>query len=118
MIVSNFTDFSFLQDLSTLSFLLTIIVSATIFAYVIGTEIYRAKVRLSTIPGPIGVPVFGNLLQLKPDPAETLYQWGKRYGGVYQIFLGVRPVVVFTSMQAAKDVFIGKSASLVAKPHF
>lgn len=91
---------------------------ALLLAYIIGTEIYRAKVRLRTIPGPVGVPVFGNLLQLGPFPDERLHEWGKRYGGVYQIFLGTRPVVVFNSIQAAKDVFIGQGHSLIDKPKF
>ena len=86
--------------------------------YVVVTEIYRSKIRLPRIPGPTGLPIVGNLYQLNPDPAETLHQWGKRYGGCYQIMLGTTPVVVFNSMQAARDVFIGQSASLLDKPVF
>jgi 3-hydroxyphenylacetate 6-hydroxylase len=84
--------------------------------YFIATEIYRLNIRLRTLPGPTGLPIVGNFYQLNPDPAETLHQWGKRYGGVYQIMLGVRPVVVFNSMQAARDVFVGQGHSLIDKP--
>ena len=90
-----------------------------IIGYVIITELYRQKVRLPGIPGPTGVPIAGNFYQLGHDPAETLHQWGKRYNnGVYQIMLGTMPVVVFDSMQAAKDVFIGQGHSLIDKPRF
>ena len=110
--------FPILQDVTLGSLLL--ITLALVFlaalAYVVITELYRSKIRLSTIQGPAGVPVVGNLYQLGPDPAETLHQWGKRYGGVYQIMLGNRPVVVFNSMQAARDVFIGQGSSLIDKP--
>lgn len=97
-----------------LSTLVFILVSA--LAYVVVTEIYRSKIRLRRIPGPTGLPIVGNLYQLNPDPAQTLHEWGKQYGGCYQIMLGTMPVVVFNSMQAARDVFIGQGGSLIDKP--
>ncbi|KAK3717675.1 hypothetical protein LTR37_005742 [Vermiconidia calcicola] len=97
--------------LTTLAFALLIVLS-----YVVLTELYRSKLRIPNIPGPTGLPIVGNLYQLNPDPAETLHQWTKQYGGVYQILLGTMPVVVFGSMQAARDVFIGQGSSLLDKP--
>lgn len=116
----QFANFPILQNITPFSLLLgaVIVTAIGIVAYVIGTEIYRAKVRLPNIPGPPGLPVVGNLNQLGPDPGETLHQWGKKYGGVFQISLGTRPVVVFNSMQAARDVFIGQGAALQDKPKF
>lgn len=113
--------FPTLQNITLTSALLTSLVflALTGFNYVIITELYRRKVRLPKIPGPPGLPIVGNFYQLGPDPAETLHQWGKRYGnGVYQIMLGTMPVVVFDSMQAARDVFIGQGGSLIDKPVF
>ena len=110
-----------LQNITWTSALLTslVLVSLAALSYVIVTELYRQKVRLKTIPGPLGLPIVGNFYQLGPDPAETLHQWGKRYGnGVYQIMLGTMPVVVFDSMQAARDVFISQGGSLIDKPVF
>lgn len=86
--------------------------------YLIITEIGRAKARLPGISGPRGWPVTGNYLQLGEDPPEKLRQWGKTYGDVYQIMMGNMPVIVFTSMQAAKDVFVGQGGSLVDRPRF
>lgn len=116
----SLTNFPALRDLTASSLLLTTagLIVALAVAYVVATEIYRARVRLPTIPGPRGVPVAGNFYQLGKDPAETLHHWGKRYGGCYQIMLGTMPVVVFDSMQAAKDVFIGQGHSLIDKPVF
>ena len=80
-------DSPLLQNVTASSLLLSalgfILLSA--IAYVILTEVYRAKIRLPGIPGPTGLPVVGNLYQLNPDPAETLNEWGKKYGGCYQI---------------------------------
>ena len=87
-------------------------------AYALVSEVRRLKARIPGINGPTGLPVVGNLHQLGPDPAEQLRQWGKKYGGVFQITMGNAPVVVFKSMQAAKDVFIGQGGSLVDRPRF
>ena len=110
---------STLSGLTPTSLLLITLVlgSAALVSYAIATEVYRYKVRLPTLPGPAGYPIVGNLYQLAPDPAETLNKWGKQYGGVYQISLGTRPVVVFNSMQAARDVFIGQGHALIDKPY-
>lgn len=96
-----------------------VLLLVTTVAYVLITELYREKVRLKTIPGPTGYPIVGNFYQLGHDPAETLRQWGKQYDhGVFQIMLGTMPIVVFNSMQAARDVFIGQGHSLIDKPVF
>ncbi len=112
--------FPLAQDITAGSLLSTVIVLAVLVAisYVLITEAYRSKVRIPNIPGPTGLPIVGNYYQLNPDPAETLHQWSKQYGGVYQIVLGTMPVVVFSSMQAARDVFIGQGGSLIDKPIF
>lgn len=87
-----------------------------LLVFLVISEALRLRHRLPAIKGPPGLPVFGNLLQLSPDPPERLRQWGENYGGVYQIMMGNRPVVVFTSMQAARDVFVGQGGSLVDRP--
>lgn len=81
-------------------------------------EYQRFSRRLPGISGPPGLPLFGNLRQLRPDPSETCRQWALRYGGIYQISMGNVPVVVFNSMQAAKDVFGTQGSALVDRPRF
>ncbi|KAF2096007.1 cytochrome P450 [Rhizodiscina lignyota] len=116
----HLSDFPFLQHVTpfTLPLIAIGFTVASLLAYAVGTEIYRRKVRLRGVPGPSGLPIVGNLNQLGPDPADTLHQWGKRYGGVYQISLGTRPVVIFDSMKAAREVFIGQGTALIDKPVF
>ncbi|KAH8812106.1 cytochrome P450 [Xylogone sp. PMI_703] len=98
--------------------LLLLVLPTTILLHLITNEIRRYKARLPDIDGPSGLPVIGNLHQLGPDPAERLRQWGLKYGGVYQIMMGNMPVVVFSSMRAARDVFIGQGGALVDRPRF
>lgn len=81
-------------------------------------EYQRFSRRLPNIGGPRGLPLLGNLHQLRPDPSETCRKWASHYGGIYQISMGNMPVVVFNSMQAAKDVFGTQGSTLVDRPKF
>ena len=108
------------RDLSVQQVLL--ITSAILFlallAYLTTTELTRHNLRIPNVPGPTGLPIIGNYHQLRPDPAESLRQWSKTHGPVYQIMLGNMPVVVVNGMQAARDIFIGQGHSTVDRPKF
>ena len=107
-----------ITSLGSLARSIAILLSGCVLFYFLLSEVLRIKARLPNIDGPTGLPIVGNLLQLGPDPSERLRQWGDKYGGIYQIMMGNRPVIVFTSMQAAKDVFIGQGGALVDRPRF
>jgi cytochrome P450 len=48
------------------------------------------------LPGPRGIPVFGNLLQVEPNRMhQQLERWCEAYGPVFRLQLGKRRVVVF-----------------------
>ena len=50
---------------------------------------------LTTLPGPRGLPLLGNLLQLKATQLPTILErWADRYGPLYTFRLGRKPVVV------------------------
>ncbi|MDO9286581.1 MAG: cytochrome P450 [Aquabacterium sp.] len=56
----------------------------------------RALRRFDDLPGPPGLPVVGNLLQIKPTRLHLqLEQWCRDYGPVYKLQLGPRQAVVF-----------------------
>lgn len=41
----------------------------------------KPKTKYHYPPGPTGIPIFGNILQLPPKyPGEKLLEWGKQYG--------------------------------------
>ena len=53
--------------------------------------------RLSDLPGPRGIPVFGNLLQLKRGSAhQTLEKWARQYGSPFRFRAGSRTFLVVT----------------------
>ncbi|XP_002450982.2 4-hydroxyphenylacetaldehyde oxime monooxygenase-like [Sorghum bicolor] len=55
-------------------------------------------------PGPMQVPVLGNLHLLGPLPHRNLRELARRYGPVMQLRLGTVPTVVVSSAEAAREV--------------
>lgn len=57
------------------------------------------------LPGPRGLPVLGNALQLDPHRLSTILEdWADRYGPTYQIRIGNRPVLVTAEADAVATV--------------
>jgi cytochrome P450 len=56
----------------------------------------RAERTFDALPGPRGIPVFGNLLQIEPSRMhQQLERWCETYGSPFRLQLGKRRVVVF-----------------------
>ena len=52
-----------------------------------------------------GLPIIGNLLQLREKkPHHTFTQWAEKYGTIYSICTGAKPIVVLNSSQLAKEI--------------
>ncbi|HQR22326.1 MAG TPA: cytochrome P450 [Burkholderiaceae bacterium] len=59
---------------------------------------HQGERRLADLPGPRGLPLLGNLLQLDLKRAHTiLEQWADDYGGVYRLKLGRAEVVAIST---------------------
>jgi 3-hydroxyphenylacetate 6-hydroxylase len=81
-------------------------------------ELHRRSTRLKDFSGPPNWPVVGNIPDIKYNAAEKYREWSKIYGDVYQIQLGIVPVVVVNSAEAAKKIFGGHSQALSSRPVF
>lgn len=112
--------FSALQDQaldhSFRSLLLTVVLLPV--TYLVVNEIVRRKARISTFDGPPGLPLIGNIADIKYNAAEKYRQWSKSYGDVYQIQLGNVPVIVVNSAASAKVIFGQFSQALSSRPVF
>jgi len=86
--------------------------------YIAVTEVQRSKARIPGIKGPPGLPVIGNIHQIRVNAAEQYRLWREQYGPVYQIMLGNVPVVVINSAAAAREIFGANSQALSSRPEF
>ena len=67
-----------------------------------------ARRTLADFPGPRGLPIVGNLLQLEMNQLHAyLEAWAARYGAIYTMHMGPHPVIVISdpklSEQALRD---------------
>lgn len=86
--------------------------------YVILNEFIRASARVKGIGGPRGLPLIGNLAQIRKNAAEQYRLWSKTHGPVFQIQLGNVPVIVINSAAAAKVLFGQNAQALSSRPEF
>jgi cytochrome P450 len=53
---------------------------------------------LTTLPGPRGLPLVGNLFQLKVTQLHTILErWADIYGPLYRFWLGRKPMVAIAA---------------------
>ncbi|KAG2606733.1 ent-kaurene oxidase 2-like [Panicum virgatum] len=73
-----------------------------------------AKNNRSTAPPAVpGLPIVGNLLQLKEKkPHQTFTKWAEIYGPIYTIKTGASSAVVLNSTEVAKEAMIAKFSSI------
>lgn len=86
--------------------------------YLVYNEYLRSQAKLKGIPSPPGLPIVGNLHQIRVNASEQYRIWSKKYGPVYQVMLGNVPVVVVNSAKAANDIFLGLGNTLSSRPMF
>ncbi len=86
--------------------------------YITATEIHRQTRRIPLFDGPPGLPVLGNIHQIRLNAAEQYRLWSKQYGAVYQIMLGNVPIIVVNSAKSARELFGAHSQVFSSRPEF
>ncbi|KAL7175532.1 hypothetical protein ACSBR2_029184 [Camellia fascicularis] len=90
-----------------------------LFLWLIKGYVYDQKRRASNLP-PLpevpGLPVIGNLLQLKEKkPHKTFTRWAKTYGPVYSIRTGSNTIVVLNNTDVAKEAMVTRFSSILTR---
>ncbi|XP_069824524.1 cytochrome P450 2J6-like [Dendropsophus ebraccatus] len=68
-------------------------------------------------PGPVCLPVFGNMLQIDfSNPLKALKKFSNEYGPVYSIYLGFIPAVVIRGFKDLKEVLVTKGVEFADRP--
>lgn len=71
---------------------------------------------LRRLPGPKPLPIIGNVLELGRKPYLSLSAMSKRYGHVFQIQIGMRPVVVLSGSETVRQALIKQGDEFASRP--
>nr|BAP87034.1 cytochrome P450 2A [Oryzias latipes] len=71
---------------------------------------------LRQLPGPTPLPIIGNLLKLGSKPYLSLTEMSKRFGDVFQIQIGMRPVVVLSGNETVRQALIKQGDDFSGRP--
>ncbi|XP_056134940.1 cytochrome P450 1A1 [Lampris incognitus] len=71
---------------------------------------------LRQLPGPKPLPIIGNVLEMGSKPYLSLTAMSKRYGPVYQIQIGMRPVVVLSGIETLRQALIKQGEDFSGRP--
>ncbi|XP_029965722.1 cytochrome P450 2K1-like isoform X2 [Salarias fasciatus] len=69
--------------------------------------VYSFQNQRKEPPGPMPLPLIGNLLQLDVKaPYNSLMELSKKYGEIFTVYLGTKKVVVLTGYKAVKEALV------------
>ncbi|XP_053577649.1 cytochrome P450 2F2 [Bombina bombina] len=95
------------MDITGLGTLLLVLISIISFMYLTWNQMYRKR---NLPPGPTPLPLIGNLLHIKlGEMAGSLIKLWDKYGPVYTLYLGSRPVVFICGYQAVKEAIVDQA---------
>uniref|UniRef100_A0A8C7UK43 Uncharacterized protein n=1 Tax=Oncorhynchus mykiss TaxID=8022 RepID=A0A8C7UK43_ONCMY len=90
------------------------------FVVIILLWMNRGKQSNSRLPpGPAPIPLLGNLLRMDVKAPYKLYmELSKKYGSVFTVWLGSKPVVVISGYQAIKDAFVTQGEEFSGRANY
>ncbi|XP_065649370.1 steroid 17-alpha-hydroxylase/17,20 lyase-like [Hydra vulgaris] len=95
---------------------------APLLLYIIGSYCVHLLECKKYPPGPIPIPIIGNLHLLGTEPHKTLALYSKKYGNVFSISFGMHRMVIISDIAATREalvqkatIFAGRSKSYVAQ---
>ncbi|KAM4642694.1 cytochrome P450 2G1-like [Discoglossus pictus] len=90
--------------------LLVLLLTLFLSFMVIFSTLSRIYKQRNLPPGPTPLPFIGNLLQLKRgEIVKSLMQLQEKYGSVYTVYFGSRPVIILCGYQAMKEALIDQA---------
>ncbi|CAH1779238.1 unnamed protein product [Owenia fusiformis] len=80
-----------------------------IFSLILLWIIQKKVLKGLDIPGPKGVPIFGNAFELSSQtPYVQLHKWSKKYGGVFKIQIFNEEIVVLNENDAVREALLSE----------
>lgn len=71
---------------------------------------------LRRLPGPRALPIIGNVLEVGRRPYLSLTAMRKRYGDVFQIRLGMLPVIVLSGAETVRQALVKQGEEFSSRP--
>ncbi|XP_057203270.1 cytochrome P450 1A1 [Triplophysa rosa] len=71
---------------------------------------------LQKLPGPKPLPIIGNVLELGNNPHLSLTAMSTCYGSVFQIQIGMRPVVVLSGNEVIRQALLKQGEDFAGRP--
>ncbi|NXC49399.1 CP1A4 protein, partial [Penelope pileata] len=78
----------------------------------------RVPQGLRRPPGPWGLPMLGNVLELRKDPHLVLTQLSRKYGDVMEITIGSQPVLVLSGLDTIRQALVKQGEVFMGRPDF
>jgi cytochrome P450 len=77
----------------------------------------KRKSSLPLPPGPPGLPLIGNVLDLpQSQPHKTYIEWGQKYGPIMHVNALGQPIIIINDIRIATDLLDKKSALYSDRP--
>ncbi|KAH0619885.1 hypothetical protein JD844_014271 [Phrynosoma platyrhinos] len=71
---------------------------------------------LKKIPGPVGYPLIGNILEMGKNPHLSLTKMSQKYGDVMMIHIGTTPVLVLSGLETIRQALVKQGTEFVGRP--
>ncbi|XP_069602807.1 cytochrome P450 2G1-like [Ranitomeya imitator] len=95
------------MDITVLATLILVLLVSCMFIYSTWDKMYRHR---NLPPGPMPLPIIGSILHIRHgELVKSLNQLREKYGSVYTLYFGSRPVVILTGYQMVKDALIDQA---------
>ncbi|NXL90471.1 CP1A5 protein, partial [Alectura lathami] len=80
------------------------------------TRRQRVPQGLRSPPGPWGLPVLGNVLEMRKDPHLVLTRLSQKYGDVMEVTIGTRPVLVLSGLDTIRQALVKQAEDFMGRP--
>ena len=69
-------------------------------------------------PGPMPLPLIGNMHQMGTQPYHGLTKPAKKFGKVFRLSVGIHRIVVVNDIEVAREALVKKSTEFAGRPRF